>query len=120
MLKSWIRGVAITLLVAASATGGALLFTSWRERTCRLNCIMQQKFIQQAVRSWCGMNGINPGGPVDWKQIIGPGKFVDLEGGTLCPLDGTPYQLSKTQPQVGEAAAVCRNPNHRPETTENW
>ena len=86
----------------------------------KAGCIMQQRNLQQAVRSYANMNStMNPGEPLDWTKIIGPGLFVEKT--PVCPVHGTSaYEYSKVVPPIGTLVAPCKDPAHKPSSTEGW
>lgn len=66
---------------------------------------------------------MNIGDSIDWREIIGPGKFLEPYS-RKCP-SGELYRLNPVVPAVGVVAAECPNPEHQRrlrETmkTEEW
>lgn len=80
-------------------------------------CIMHQRNLQQAVRSYANMEGLKPGDSLDWSKIIGPGLFLETK--PACPVHGD-LPFSPVIPQIGTLAAPCQDPEHRPAGTEDW
>lgn len=80
-------------------------------------CILQQRNLQQAVRSYANMESLKPGDSLDWSKIIGPGLFLETK--PACPVHGD-LPLSPVIPQIGTLAAPCHDPEHRPAGTEDW
>jgi hypothetical protein len=116
------KGSAIFRLLSVVAMPASYLQISrWREGSCRAGCIMNIRNIQQAVRSYQGMNGLRIGVPFSPSDIVGPGKFIEKM--PTCPLDGSPYIWSKTIPKVGELAAKCPHAHdggHVPQSHDDW
>ena len=80
-------------------------------------CIMNQRNLQQAVRSYANMESLKPGDPLDWSKIIGPGLLLETK--PVGPVHGD-YLLSPVIPEPGTLAAPCQNPEHRPADTKDW
>ena len=95
---------ALALLVAV--LGGF----KWKSGSDRAACILQTRNVQQGVRSYCGMNGLNPGDAFDRSAIIGPGKLLESE--PLCPAGGT-YTWSPVHPAIGTLAIRCSHRKHQ-------
>jgi len=76
-------------------------------------CAVGIRNIQQAVRSYIGMNNIDHRIPIDmpWNEIFGPRNFLPLNA-NKCP-DGSSYHLISHVPDVGVLAAECPNPEHQ-------
>jgi hypothetical protein len=82
-------------------------------------CLLTQRNLQQAARSYANMEGLKPGDPLDWSKIIGPGLL--LERKPACPVHGeSAYTYSPVIPEPGTLAAPCRDPEHRPADTKDW
>lgn len=90
---------------------------AWKEGSDRAACIMQTRNVQQAVRGYGGMNGLNPGDPLDWNEIFGPGKLLDQR--PTCPTGGT-YTFVDTIPPVGTLAGQCSHADHVPPDHDDW
>ncbi len=103
-------------LLAVAAAAGVPLGIKFKESSDRAACIMNQRNIQQSVRSASCMDGGLIGDPLDKSKIIGP-FLVEPH----CPSGGT-YIWSKTLPGIGVLAAPCSDPRHAPskELTEDW
>ncbi len=101
------------------------VFGGTRQRgSDRAHCIMNQRNIQQAVRSFQHgnwpereSNDLKVGDPIEWDRIIGEGLF--LEERPECPVHG-PYEFLEVFPEVGMLAAPCRDPEHEPVGHEDW
>lgn len=83
----------------------------------RAGCILNTRNVQQAVRSYQGMNSKNYGDPIDWSEIFGPGKMMERE--PVCPAGGT-YTFSKVHPDVGKFACTCSHADHVPPNHHDW
>ncbi len=85
----------------------------------RAGCVMQQRNLQQAVRSYENMNSLKIGDPIDWTKIMGPGNFIEKT--PSCPVHGPgAYSYTTTIPPVGTLVAPCKDPAHKPTNIENW
>jgi hypothetical protein len=105
----------VTLALLIAVLGGY----KWKAGSDRAACILQTRNVQQAVRSYCGMNGINSGDTFDRTGIIGPGKFIESE--PVCPAGGT-YTWSANTPLVGHLAIRCSHRKHQldPALIADW
>ena len=81
----------------------------WKSGSDRAACILQMRNVQQASRSYCGMNGLNPGEALDRTAFIGPGRFIESE--PRCPAGGN-YTWSPNPP-VGTLVARCSHRKHQ-------
>lgn len=116
-LSNKLLTIALSLLVVAV---GLYFFLRWQRQSNRAACIMNQRNIQQSVRSYQGMNGEDIGAPINWSGIIGPGLFLEIR--PTCPSHGT-YTFSTHHPPVGTLAAECSHATeleHRPTSTAGW
>lgn len=93
---------------------------AYKKGSDRAGCILNQRNVQQAVRSYQGMKGQGAGEPIDWKEIIGTGKFLDKE--PTCPAHGK-YTF-KPSAKMGELAvecSLCGEPDkHVPQDHSDW
>jgi hypothetical protein len=80
-------------------------------------CVMNQRNIQQSVRDYQNMHDLKAGTTIDWAELIGPGKFMDMK--PMCPVHGE-YTYSPVIPEIGVLAAPCQDPNHRPTDIQGW
>lgn len=105
--------VALALLCAV--LGGF----KWKSGSDRAACILQMRNVQQAYRSYCGINGLNPGDSFDRLGLIGPGKLI--ESVPVCPAGGT-YTWSEIHPLVGDLAIRCSHRKHQldPALIKDW
>ena len=99
----------IALCVAVSAL-------VWKKGSDRAGCIMNIRNAQQAVRGYQGMNNETLGSPINWSEILGPGKFLPKP---VCPAGGT-YTFSKVHPNAGQLVCKCSHANHVPEDYSHW
>jgi hypothetical protein len=105
--------VAIALLIAV--LGGF----KWKSGGDRAACILQTRNVQQATRSFQGINGLYPGDAFDRTALIGPGKFIESE--PICPAGGT-YTWCKVQPAIGTLTIRCSHRKHQlaPARIADW
>lgn len=96
--------VALALLVAV--LGGF----KWKSRSDRAACILCTRNVQTAVRSYCGMKGLNPGDALDRRALFGPGNVLESE--PVCP-DGGTYTWSPVYPAKGTPAIRCSHRKHQ-------
>lgn len=83
-----------------------------------LECSLNQHNLQQAARAYQLLNHLNPGDPLPWNKIIGPGLL--LEKAPVCPVHGSAYLYSASVPAAGTMVAPCSDPAHRPTDTRDW
>ena len=98
---------------------------AWKKGSDRAGCIMNIRNVQQGVRSYSNMNGINAGGTVAaWKaNVVGTGLFVEKT--PACPGGGTYTYASDTViPAVGTLGLTCSlsaaPDNHVPSAYTDW
>ena len=96
---------------------------AWKKGSDRAGCIMQIRNVQQAVRSYANMNGVNSGATVTGLQglVIGAGKFVEKT--PACPGSGTYTYVGDTVPAVGVLYMTCSlatSETHAPATFTDW
>jgi hypothetical protein len=91
----------------------------WIAGSNKAACRMNVRNVQQAVRSYQGMNNKTTGSPLDKSEIVGPGKFLETE--PVCPSCG-PYRWSPVVPGMGHLMIECEHPDHpRPAAeTADW
>ncbi len=93
---------------------------AWKQGSDRAACILTQRNIQQAVRSYQKMNNLEPGAPLNLKAVI-----VNLQMetfNTTCPAGGT-FTISETIPPTGVLVATCSHADdmgHAPKDNGNW
>ncbi len=102
------------------ALGSATIFLAMRSRaaSAKAGCQLQIRNIQQAVRSWSGMNGLGTRQPINWSKLIGKGNFINPDA-IDCPSGGA-YELSTLTPDVGQLAAKCPHPEHQNFAHDGW
>lgn len=101
---------------------------AWKKGSDRAGCIMNIRNVQQAVRSYANMQGLDPTDPIPSagtlrSVIIGAGSF--MENPPVCPGAGTYTGLDATTiPAVGDVALECDfsdgGPTHAPSNTDDW
>ena len=76
---------------------------AWKKGSDRAASILQIRNVQQAVRSYANMNGVNPGATVGTLEtdVFGPGKFIENKptGVGKHPAGGT-YQFTIAAPTI--------------------
>jgi hypothetical protein len=87
----------------------------------RLNCILNQRNLQLAVRGHQGMCNLGEGAPLDSRAIVGPKGF--LKTTPECRNTG-PYTLRTTIPKIGVLVAPCSHTDilgkHEPDDFTSW
>jgi hypothetical protein len=112
----------IEITLIAMVVSGLLGFSfyAWRRGSDRAACILNQRNVQQAVRSYQGIKGLCIGDVIDWAEIIGPGKFLYRVD---CPGGGT-YRFANRHPAIGTLAmecSLCDKPHrHVPASHADW
>jgi prepilin-type N-terminal cleavage/methylation domain-containing protein len=96
---------------------------AWKKGSDRSACIMQIRNVQQAVRSHCNMNAVNPGATVTGLQtlVIGTGKFIEKT--PSCPASGTYSYGGNTVPSIGTLYMTCSlssSDSHVPVSYTDW
>jgi type II secretory pathway pseudopilin PulG len=102
---------------------------AWKKGSDRTACLLNIRNLQNAVRSYANINGLNPNSEVDLPgglrgQIIGPGKFLEKE--PACPGGLGTYKAdaANTIPDLGVLYATCPNiatlPDHAPSARADW
>lgn len=113
----WVIMLPIPLLVIYSLFDSLL---NPHQDNDRAGCVLQQRNLQQAVRSYANMNSLKIGDPIDWTKIMGPGNFIERV--PSCPVHGPgAYSYTTTTiPPIGTLVASCKDPAHKPSGTEDW
>lgn len=87
----------------------------------RAECIIQIRNVQQALRAYQNINGLNPGDPLDWSKIFGAGKFIEQR--PICPRQGT-YTFVNEFPKIGTLGMTCSHAGephlHVPKNHSDW
>lgn len=93
--------VALALLFAV--LGGFI----WKSGSDRAACILNTRNVQQAARSFHGMNGLNFGDRLAKADLVGPGKFIESE---------------PAHPAIGTLAIRCSHRKHQldPALIKDW
>ena len=93
---------------------------AWKRGSDRAACILTQRNIQQAVRSYQSTNHLEPGAPLDMKAVL---ASLQMETLTLtCPAGGT-LRISETIPPTGVLVATCPHADdlgHAPAEHGSW
>jgi len=113
-----IRSLEFGWLIAAVLIVGIGVFR-WIAGSHKCTCTLNTRNVQQAMRSYQGMNNLPEGSPLPKSALIGPGKLIQSE--PLCP-SGDPYHWSPfVQPQ-GKLILQCTHPTHQldPATIKDW
>ena len=87
----------------------------------RAMCILNQRNLQAAVRGHENIEGLQVGDPINWQEIVGPGKFIHEMPVCAC---GVPYVLVNVIPPVGQLVATCKQAGqggkHTPPKFSDW
>jgi len=93
---------------------------AWKQGSDRAACIISQRNIQQAVRSYQSTHDLAPGAPLDMKAVI---SSLPMQTFTMtCPAGGT-YEFSATIPPTGVLLATCPHTDdlgHAPAEHGTW
>lgn len=96
---------------------------AWKRGSDRAGCIMQIRNVQQAVRSYTNLNGLNAGVTVSGLKtlLIGNGKFVERT--PTCPGAGSYTYQNDAIPNVGTLYMTCSlatSESHVPNSYVEW
>jgi prepilin-type N-terminal cleavage/methylation domain-containing protein len=126
--KSGMTLLELTVVILVLLSLISILFIgarAWKKGSDRAGCILNIRNVQQGVRSYANMNGLNPGGTVTaWKaKVIGAGLFVEKT--PACPGAGSyTYASDTTIPPIGTLAVTCSlsaDPDlHAPAEYSDW
>lgn len=120
--------IAVILLVGA----GFFTFSAvWKKGSDRAGCILQIRFMQQAVRSCQGVDGYyyysqnKSKGVIPVDEIIGSGKYLEVR--PVCPAGGS-YDLPASGggirvPDIGGQVMHCSlegSHDHKPDDVSGW
>lgn len=121
----------LTVVILVLLSLIAVLFIgarAWKKGSDRAACILNLRNVQQAVRSYSNLNGLNPNTPAPGlrSQIIGFGKYMENE--PVCPAGAGLYTASAPDviPDLGVLYLTCPNitqPNstdHVPPQHGDW
>ncbi len=110
--------------LAAAWVALALLFAvlggfKWKSGSDRAECILHTRNVQQAARSFQGMNSLDVGDRLEKADLVGPGNFIESE--PRCPAGGT-YTWSPVHPAVGTLVIRCSHRKHQldPALIKDW
>lgn len=111
---------AVTTMTMLSATSTLFIGArSWKGGSDRSACIMNQRNIQQAIRSHQNMHNIENGEPIDWDKIFGPDGYIKKPS---CP-EGGIYSFAKAYPEIDTLACTCSlaaTKSHKPDNHVGW
>jgi prepilin-type N-terminal cleavage/methylation domain-containing protein len=126
--KSGMTLLELTVVILVLLSLISILFIgarAWKKGSDRAGCILNIRSVQQGVRSYANMSGLNPGDTVTaWKaKVVGTGLFVEKE--PVCPGAGTyTFAADTAIPAIGTLAATCSlaaDPGlHAPATYTDW
>lgn len=104
---------------------------AWKKGSDRAGCILNIRNVQQAIRSYGNMQGLNPGDAIldgagapttAAAVLVGAGSF--MENTPTCPGAGTYAGMdSGAIPDVGTVMLTCDfadGPAHAPSNTQDW
>lgn len=93
---------------------------AWKKGSDRAASILQIRNVQQAVRSHANMNGINPGGTIAKADIIGPGKYVEVDPVGNHPAPGVDYVIAAPTvvPAVGVLYMTANDAEYAPNAAD--
>ncbi|MAS92993.1 MAG: hypothetical protein CMO55_07320 [Verrucomicrobiales bacterium] len=115
--------IEITLVVAVLLGLISVLYlgvNEFKKGSNRALCIQNVANIQQATRSYCNMNNLDPGDfttELEDKVINNPGFFPKTP---FCPAGGEYTYVSEKVPDVGTPFAKCSIEEHVPRKTDSW
>ena len=101
---------------------------AWKKGSDRAASILQIRNVQQAVRSHANMSGLNPGDAMVKDDVIGPGKFIEIDPTLVPPAEGakahpagSKYKFTietpASVPQIGELYMKTTGTGSEPDTT---
>jgi hypothetical protein len=97
--------VAIVSIVPAMFVGAR----AWKMGSDRAACIMNQRQIEQVVRTYQDANGLSEGDPLDLEKALTDATGAPLT--TTCP-NGDALIISGTIPDEGDPVVTCPDPAH--------
>ncbi len=129
--KSGMTLLELTVVILVLLSLISVLFIgarAWKKGSDRAGCILNIRNVQQAIRSYGNMNGLNPGdaiigGATAETVLVGANSF--MANAPTCPGSGTYSGLdSTTIPNVGTIMLTCDfndGPAHAPSgNTNDW
>ncbi len=127
--KSGMTLLELTVVILVLLSLISILFIgarAWKKGSDRAASILQIRNVQQAVRSYSNMNGLNPGGVVATTDIFGAGKFIENDptasahpaGGSVTYTIAAPTVI----PAIGTLYMTASDPEYAPTagTTGDW
>jgi len=113
-----VRSLQFAWLCVGTLAAG-VVFLWWWTGNNRAACHMNVRNVQQAMRSYQGMNNLAQGTPLDRSALTGPGKMLEKE--PVCPTCG-PYRWSPVVPGIGTLMIECEHTSHSlpPAQTYDW
>jgi hypothetical protein len=93
---------------------------AWKKGSDRAGCILNQRNVQQVVRSYQASHGLKPGDPIPWAEIVGSGKLLEKE--PACPAGGE-YEFSERIPAPETPVVTCSKADaeqHVPKDFTGW
>ncbi len=127
--KSGMTLLELTVVILVLLSLISILFIgarAWKKGSDRAASILQIRNVQQAVRSYSNMNGLNPGGVVAKTDIFGAGKFIenDPTAGTHPAGGSIVYSIAAPTviPAIGTLYMTASDPEYAPTagTTGDW
>ncbi|WP_338690460.1 hypothetical protein [Haloferula helveola] len=103
-------GLFITVLISAWAP----VYFIWKRGSDRAGCIMNIRNVQQALRSYQGMNSSEL---APKEKLVGPGLFIEVE--PECPRGGT-YSWHQVGWNMGQLMLRCSCEEHVPPNHKDW
>jgi type II secretory pathway pseudopilin PulG len=102
----------ITLFIGAQA---------WKDGSDKASCILNIRNVQNVIRSYQNLNGLDTGTPMDVAgDLTGPGNFI--QSLPVCPASGT-YTYASAVPPIGTLAVSCSlatSDEHVPQNFAGW
>ena len=119
--KSGMTLIELTVVIVVLLALIAVLFVgakAYKDGADKAACIMNQRNIQQAARSWANLNP-NGAWAADGASIFGAGLFIEVA--PQCPAAKANYTMAAALPDIGTLVCTCPNdPVHIPTGIENW
>lgn len=109
----------LALVVHLSALPWVAVGEFWKRGSDRSQCIMHIRNVQQATRSYQGMNGHHSGteGPFNEGILLQHGF---LQASPACPAGGTYTWIENRFPETGELTIRCNCEGHKPKSHTDW
>ena len=113
--------IEITAVIAVLLGLIAVLFigiSGWIAGTNRAQCILNQRNVQTAVRSYANMYELNIGDALD-STLIMVGDDKMMPAAPVCKAGGT-YTYTGTVPATSVEYGTCSDATHVPKSTDGW